>query len=169
MKMKWYAKLMIFLGIGTLLFCIVGMTYVIRAKYQMNEYTLQLGAAFNAATIVNATETFTDAENAVIAAYEGQKSVIVPENYKSLLSYLRRDHAMPFLSYINKEKALHISICDGSHLYILGDKDGQGALVYFETAGETYRMHVTGGDLWQKIQDIAIKGSYKAPNILLGQ
>ena len=48
MKMKWYAKLMIFLGIGTLLFCIVGMTYVIRAKYQMNEYTLQLGAAFNA-------------------------------------------------------------------------------------------------------------------------
>lgn len=165
--MKWYTKLLILLAIGTLLFCIVGMSYVVKAKYQMNEYTVQLGAAFNAATLVNANETFTDAQNAVITHYNGEETVLVPENYKALLSYLRRDHAMPFLSTINKEEALHISICGKSHLYIRGDKDGQGALIHFDTAGNTYRMHVTGGDLWDKILTLSTNGSNKFPNIPL--
>lgn len=165
--MKWYTKLFVLLGIATLLFVIVGMCYLVNAKYQMNEYTVQLGLSFNAATYVNATETFTDAENAVIAEYEGRRSVIVPENYKGLQSYLRRDHAMPFLAFVNKDEALHISICDTSHLYIIGDKDGQGAMIRFETNGKNYTMHVTGGDLWQKILDVSLKGSYKAENILL--
>lgn len=163
--MKWYTKLLIFLGIGTLVFVIVGMGYVIKAKYQMNEYTLQLGAAFNAATMVNATETFTDPDRAVIINYNGQETILVPENYKALLSYLRRDHAMPFLSYLDKETALHISVCNKSHLFIQGDRDGQGALIHFETAGKAYRMHVSGGDLWEKIVTICTKGRNNYPNL----
>ena len=167
--MKWYTKLFVLIAVATLLFVIGGMIYLVNAKYQMNDYTVQLGLSFNAATYVNATETFTDEENAVIAEYEGRRSVIVPENYKGLQSYLRRDHAMPFLAFVNKDNALHISICSQSHLYIVGDKDGQGALIRFETNGEKYTMHVTGGDLWQKILDISLDGSYKAENILLGE
>lgn len=167
--MKWYTKLFVLIAVATLLFVIVGMIYLVNAKYQMNDYTVQLGLSFNAATYVNATETFTDEENAVIAEYEGRRSVIVPENYKGLQSYLRRDHAMPFLAFVNKDNALHISICNQSHLYIVGDKDGQGAMIRFETNGEKYTMHVTGGDLWQKILDISLDGSYKAENILLGE
>lgn len=165
--MKWYTKLLVFLGIATLIYVIGGMIYIVSAKYRMNDYTVQLGAAFNAATYVNATETFTDEDRAVIAEYDGRRSVIVPENYKALQSYLRRDHAMPFLAFVNKDKALHVSICGQSHLYIVGDKDGQGAMIRFESAGEKFTMHVTGGDLWQKILDVSLEGSYKAENIPL--
>lgn len=165
--MKWYTKLLVLLAIGTLIFVIGGMTYVVKAKYSMNDYAVQLGAAFNAATIVNATETHTDAQQAVIASHNGQQSVIVPENYKALSSYLRRDHAMPLIGRVQKETALHISICAQSHLYMQGDKDGQGALILFESAGERFVMHVRGGDLWDKIVQLCMEGSTKHPNLPL--
>lgn len=165
--MKWYTKLLVFLAIGTLLFVIFGFSYVIRAKYQMNEYNIQLGVAFNAATFVNATETFTDEENAVIATYEGKSAVIVPENYKALQSYLRRDYAMPPFGKVKDEGALHISICGESHLYIQGDKDGQGALLRLDTDGKSFLMHVTGGDLWEKILKVSMDGRNDYPNIPL--
>lgn len=165
--MKWYTKLLVALGVGTLIFVIVGFVYIVRAKYSMNEYAVQVGAAFNAATIVNATETHTDEQQAVIATYNGKSSVIVPENYKALQSYLRRDHAMPFWAHVNESKALHVSICGRSHLYIVGDKDGQGAMIRFETAGKTFTMHVRGGDLWDKIVKVCMDGTSKNANLPL--
>lgn len=165
--MKWYTKLLVLIAIATLLFVIFGMGYLVNAKYKMNEYSVQLGAAFNAATYVNATETHTDAENAVIANYQGRSSVIVPENYKALQSYLRRDHAMPPFGGVDADDALHISICTQSHLYITGDKDGQGALIRFETAGKSFLMHVNGGDLWEKILTMALDGRSNMPNLPL--
>ncbi len=165
--MKWYTKLMILIALATLVFFIASMVYLVNAKYQMNEYNVQLGAAFNAATYVNAQETYTDEENAVIATYQGRSSVIVPENYKALQSYLRRDYAMPPFGRINTEEALHISICNASHLYIVGDKDGQGALIRFETAGKSFLMHVASGDLWDKIVQISLDGRHDTPNLPL--
>ena len=88
-RMKWYVKALIIAAVTTLVIYIGGMIYVVRAKYSMNDYVVHLGAAFNAATIVNATETYTDEERAVIAEYEGRRAVIIPENYKPLQSYLR--------------------------------------------------------------------------------
>ena len=164
-RMKWYIKAFIVVAVATLVAYIGGMIYLVKAKYAMNEYVLQLGAAFNAATMVNATETHTEPENAVIAAYGNEKSVIVPENYKMLQSYLRMDYAAPPLAFVDKEEALHVSICGESALYIEGDKDGQGAMIRFESAGEHYTMHVAGGDLWQKILSVCLDGSYKAENI----
>lgn len=165
--MKWIWKLTIWIALLTLVFVIGGMVYVVKAKFTMNEYVLQLGAAFNAATIVNAEETYTDEERAVIASYQEKRAVIVPENYKALQSYLRRDYAMPFYARINKEEALHISICGQSHVYIVSDKDGQGATLLMESAGESYKMHVTGGDLWDKIVEISMNGRSKYPNLPL--
>lgn len=164
-RMKWYIKALIIAAITTLIIYICGMVYVVKAKYAMNDYVLQLGAAFNAATIVNATETHTDPERAVIAEYQGESAVIVPENYKALQSYLRRDHAMPPIAFIDREKSLHISICETSHLYIQSDKDGQGALVCLESADEKYTMHVTGGDLFDKILTVSLHGTHKNPNL----
>ena len=165
--MKWYTKLLVALGVGTLIFVIVGFAYIVRAKYSMNEYAVQVAAAFNAATIVNATETHTDEQQAVIATYNGKSSVIVPENYKALQSYLRRDYAMPPFGKVKDEGALHISICGESHLYIRGDKDGQGALLRLDTDGKSFLMHVTGGDLWEKILKVSMDGRNDYPNIPL--
>lgn len=163
--MKWIWKIVTCLAVLTLVFVIGGFGYVIKAKYTMNEYVLQLGAAFNAATIVNAEETHTDASAAVIASYQGKQAVMVPENYKALQSYLRRDYAMPLYARIERENALHISICGQSHLYIVSDRDGQGATILMESAGKSFKMHVTGGDLWDKIVEICMNGRSKYPNI----
>ena len=64
-----------------------------------------------------------------------------------------------------KVVGVDIAICEKSHFYILGDKDGQGALVRLESSGETYTMHVTGGDLWDKILAISTDGTSKSPNV----
>lgn len=165
--LKWYVKLFIFIAVAALTFAIAGMGYVVRAKYAMNDYVIHLGAAFNAATLVNAATTHTDEGSAVIAEYQGQRAVIVLENYKALQSYLRRDYAMPPFARIDRDEALHVSICGASHLYIISDKDGQGATLEFESAGERFVMHVSGGDLWQKIIDICLKGFGKNANIPL--
>ncbi len=167
MKWKWFSRVLVISAVAALLAVIVGMVYVVRAKYSMNEYSLQLGAAFNAATIVNASQTHTDEAQAVIARYQGQSSVIVPENYKALQSYLRREHAMPFYVAVKTEDALHLSFCGQSHLYAVGDRDGQGAMIRFESAGESFVMHVNGGDLWDKIVQICMDGTAKEPNIAL--
>lgn len=163
--MKWYTKLLVFLGVAVLVLIIGGMFYVVSAKYQMNDYAVQVGASFNAAMMVNADETHTDAQRAVVARYEGRSSIVVPENYKALLSYLRRDYAKPPFASVNKEQALHVSICDRSHVYIKGDSDGDGATILFESAGKSYVMHVAGGDLWDKVIKLCMDGTYKAPNL----
>ena len=165
--MKWIWKIATAIAVLTLIFVIGGFGYVIKAKYTMNEYVLQLGAAFNAATLVNAEETHTSGEKAVIASYEGRRSVIVPDNYKALQSYLRRDYAMPFFALVDKENALHITICGQSHIYIVSDRDGQGATLLFESAGESCKMHVNSPDLWEKIVEICMEGRSKYPNIPL--
>lgn len=164
-RMKWYIKLLILIAVSTLVFYIGSMIYLVKAKYAMNDYTVHLTNAFNAATMVNASETFTAPESAVIAEYKDEKSIIVPENYKSLLTYLRMEHAMPLMGFVNKDDALHISICDKHHLYVQGDRNGQGATIRFETDTDRYTMHVTGSDLWNKILTISLEGSYKAENL----
>ncbi len=167
--MKSTTKLLTVLAICVLLFVILGFGYLVRAKYQMNEYTIQLGAALNAATLVNATETHTDDQNAVIASYQGRRVVIIPENYKALKAYLLQDHAMPPFGSVDEEKALSITICGESHLVIQGDKNGQGALIRFVSSGKSMLMHVSGGDIWEKILQIALEGRSNRLNLPLNQ
>ena len=133
----------------------------------MNEYNIQLSAAFNAVTLVNATEIHTDEESAMIAEYEGQRMIVAPDNYKMLLTYLRRDYAMPPFGRVNKEGALHLTICGATHIWVQGDGDGQGATLIMDNGEKSFTMHVNGGDLWQKILDISTKGSYKSTNLPL--
>ena len=70
---------MIILAFSALFLFIGGMVYVVKAKYALNDYTMQVGFGFNAAMMVNAEETHMDADKAVIAQYEGKRVVIVDD------------------------------------------------------------------------------------------
>lgn len=74
---------------------------------------------------------------------------------------------MPLFGQVKQEGALYISFCNQSHMYLQPDRDGQGALVRFETAGEDFLMHINGGDLWDKVVQIAIDGRSQYPNLPL--
>lgn len=163
--MKWYTKLLVALGVAVLFAMIAGMIYVVDAKYQMNAYTVQVGVSVNAAMLVNAETTYTDADHAIISAYNGERFVIVPENYKALLNYLRRDCAKPPFAFFPKEPALTLTICGREQIKLHGDADGDGALIRFETKDKRYTMHVKGGDLWKKLVSLCTDGGYKAPNL----
>lgn len=165
--MKWYWKLLLTVCALTMALYIAGMIYAVRAKLAMNDYIIQLSMAFNAATMVNAKETYTDPDRAIIAEYGGERCVVVPENYRQLSGYLTWNHAMPPFGSVDEEEALHVSICGGSDLYIEGDEDGQGAMVLFESAGKRFTMHIASVDLWDKILKACMEGSYKAENIPL--
>lgn len=68
--LKWY--ILVIATLLALAMIIASMFYVVHAKYQMNDYVVELGLAFNAATIVNATETHMSEDDAVIAEYRGK-------------------------------------------------------------------------------------------------
>ena len=160
-------KVLAVIAILTLVATMGGMVYVVKAKLAVNEYTLQLGANFNAAMMVNATETYTDADRAVIAEYEGRRVVIVPENYRQVISCLSRQAAMPLLAFVDREEALHISLCGASDLYAQPDKDGEGFTVEWLLSGKRFVMHTSGGNHWERLLQYCLDGAKKSPNIEL--
>lgn len=160
-------KILAVITVLTLVLTIGGMVYVVKAKFAVNDYTLQLGTSFNAAMMVNATETYTDADKAVIAEYGGRRVVIVPENYRQVISCLSRQAAMPLLAFVDKEEALHVSICDASDLYAQPDKDGEGFTVEWQLEGKRFVMHTSGGNHWERLLQYCLDGASKAPNIEL--
>ena len=166
--MSWKGKLLIGIAAAILLTAIFFMIYVVRAKYRSNEYILQLGAAFNAAILVNGDETLTDPEYAVISEYDGKKYLIVPENYKALNTLLRKDAVMPIFGNSLKDAPLSIRICDTALVRIRPNKHSvDGASIYFDTGTQHFYMHVKGGNIWTQILSWATKGSTHYDNIPL--
>ena len=101
--MSWKAKICIILVLVFLLSGILMLGFFVHARYRGNAYFVEVTAAFNAAALLNGEETFTDPERAVISTYDGTKHVIVPENYKGLVSLLRKENAMPPFRRISKD------------------------------------------------------------------
>lgn len=153
-----FAALFLFIG---------GMVYVVRAKYALNDYTMQVGFGFNAAMMVNAEETYTDAEKAVIAQYEGKRAVIVPENYKAIQSCLLRQAAMPIFGRVKHEGALRITLCGETEVYVQPDQDGEGFTAEWISGDEYFVMHAAGGNHWQRLLTLCLEGTAKTPNIPL--
>ena len=153
-----FAALALFVG---------GMVYVVKAKYALNDYTMQLGLGFNAAMMVNAEETYTDADKAVIAEYEGKRVVIAPENYKAVQSCLLRQAAMPLYARVDEETAMHICICGSTDAYIAPDADGEGFTVDWRSPEGRLVMHTAGGNHWERLVTLCMEGSQKAQNIPL--
>ena len=154
-------------GLAALLLLIGGMIYVVRAKYALNDYTMQTAMQFNAAMMVNAEETYTDGARAVIAEYAGARMVIAPENYRALLSCLTRQAAMPLYARVDEETAMHIAICGSTDVYIGPDADGEGFTVDWRSPEGRFVMHAAGGNHWERLVTLCMEGSQKAQNIPL--
>jgi len=158
---------MVIAAFSALLALMVGMVYVVRAKYALNDYTMQVGLGFNAAMMVNAQETLTDESSAVIAEYEDRRVVIAPENYRAVQSCLLRQAAMPPFGRVRREGALHISVCGTSEMYVQPDDDGEGFTVEWRSGDERYVMHASGGGHWQRLLTLCLEGSTQTKNIEL--
>lgn len=165
--MSWRLKTVVLLALAAFLATCLWLGYAVHARHQGNEYVMQLGVAFNATALLNGEETYTDPERAIISAYEGRRYVILPENYKALVSLLRKDHAMPLFRRVGKDAPLAITICDCTT--IQAEPDGEdGALVCLVTdAGKRFTMHVRGGNIWKQILEYATVGHSENQNIPL--
>ena len=167
--MGWKLRILAFLAFGMFLVGCVWIGYVVVARYQGNGYLMEMTASFNAAALVNGEETYTEPDKAVISTYEGQRYVILPDNYKAIVSLLRKDHAMPLLRRVGKDAPLSISICDGAQLRIEPDRDSvDGALISFVAdSGKHFTMHVRGGNIWKQLIEYATVGHGEKKNLPL--
>ena len=167
--MGWKLKTVVFLTLGLFVAGCLWVGYVVYARYQGNEYVLQVAASFNAAALVNGEETYTDPDKAVISTYEGRQYVILPDNYRALISLLRKDSAMPLFRRVGRNAPLTIDICDGARLRIQPDRDSvDGALIAFTAdSGKRFTMHVHGGNIWKQIVKYATEGRTQYPNLPL--
>ncbi len=167
--MNWILKSIVFLALGVLIVYCAWLGYLVYARSQGNEYTIQLTASFNAAALVNGEETYTDPDRAVISTYEGRQYVILPDNYKAIVSLLRKDHAMPMFRRVGKNAPLSITICGRTRLQIAPDKGSvDGALISLHTdGGKHFTMHVRGGNLWLQILEYTTAGRTHYRNLPL--
>lgn len=163
-----WSKLVIIFVVLMLVGGMVAMYYFFNARMTATEYMFQVDAVLAAAEIANGGEPVTEADRAVIAEYGGARTVVVPENYVSLSSYLRKDAMMPFFARIDRDKALKITVCDVATLYACPANDGgDEVLVQLETGGKTFRMHTRGGNLWKSLLACCTAGTYHGENIPL--
>jgi len=165
--MKWYLKLILALTLLALLAGTAGMVYVVRAKFAANDYNTQVTLAINAAMMVNAQETHTDAENAIIAETENGRFVIVPENYRTLTFYLKVQAVMPVYAHVGEDAPLKISICGESIIYAEPADNGDGAYLRFVSGDDSFTMHVRDVELWDELIRTCEYGTTRGMNIPL--
>ena len=158
--MGWKLKTIVFLTLAVFLAGCAWLCFVVYARYQGNDYLVDITASFNAASLVNGEETYTDPDRAVISTYEGQSYVIIPENYKAVVSLLRKDHVMTLFRRIGKDAPLKITVCGSAEIRIEPDRGSDdGALIDFvDAGGKRYVMHVRGGNIWKQFIEYATVG-----------
>ena len=167
--MGWRMKTVVIFAVVLFVVTTAWLGFVVYARYQSNDYSVQVAAAFNAALLVNGEETFTDPDRAVISGYQEQRYVIVPENYKAIVSLLRKDCAMPPFKRAGKDAPLTITVCDSATISIRPDGDGVDAALIDFTAGDgrRYAMHVRGGNIWKQFVEYATAGHGQNKNLPL--
>ena len=159
------------LGIFTIVFLVFGIGFLVFSIYsrtRIPEYQFQVDV-LTAASIANQEDPLTtDPDKAVIAEYEGRKTVVVPNNYTALASYLRKDSACMLFFSINREKALKLTICNEAVLYLAPQGNSSDVvLVELSTMGQTFYMRTDGGNQWKNLLDCCMKGTYHDDNIPL--
>jgi len=163
----WKSKAVV---VFTLVFLVAGLMwlgYAVYARYQGNEYVLQLTAAFNAASLVNGEETFTEPDKAAISSYDGRQYVILPENYKAIVSLLHRDNVMPMLRRVRADAPLSICICESTRLYVEPETEDSAWVGLVDESGKRFTMHIHGGNIWKQIIEYATTGHSENKNIVL--
>ena len=163
--MGWKLRAAVIFVVGFLIAGCLWFGYVVRARYQGNEYVVQLTAAFNAASLVNGEETYTDAERAVVSEYDGRRYVVLPENYKAIVSLLHRHNAMPLLRRVGKDAPLSIVICDAARIRVEPEGEDAAYVSLVTDAGKGFTMHIRGGNIWKQILEYATLGHSENRNI----
>lgn len=165
--MKGFRFLVIFTVI-LLVFGIAFLIYSIHARLTASEYQFQVDAVLSAATVANRGEPLTETDMAVIAEYDGQRTVITPGNYAALSFYLRKDAVMPLFLNIDRERALKITVCDEAVIYAVpANPGGDIVLIRLETGGNVFRMRTDGGNQWDSLLAVCTRGTYHDENIPL--
>ena len=162
-------KILIILVILFLVGGIAFMIFSVHSRLQGTEYQFQIDAILTAASIANEEDpATTDPEKAVIAEYDGRKTVVVPGNYLALSSYLKKDSASMLFLSIDREKALKLTICGEAVIYAVPEKNNEDVvLLELTTMGQTFRMRTDGGNQWAKLLECCMKGTYHDENIVI--
>ena len=162
-------RVLIILTVLLLVFGIAFLIWSVHSRLTGTEYQFQVDAILSAASVANGEDPFTtDPDKAVIAEYNGQKTVVVPGNYTALSYWLRKDAVNTLFFSMDREKALKLTVCGEAVLRIAPqDESGDVVLVELTTMGRTFRMRTDGGNQWQSILTCCTKGTYHDENIPL--
>ena len=147
---------------------VAGMIFAVNSRMQTNEYLFRIEAAFSAATVANGGEPLTDPEVSIVSEWEQQRWTVVPGNYKALLAWLKREPGRPIFFSMDTSRALKLVFCDSDVLYAAPANDsGEQVLIQLETGGQTFRMRIHGGKLWDSLLAAATRGTYHDDNLPL--
>ena len=163
------ARVLIVLAVVLLVSAIVFMIYSVHARLEGSEYRFQVDAVLTAASLANEEDPLTtDPQKAVIAEYGGRRTVVVPDNYMALSSYLRKDAASKLFFSMDRENALTLTVCNEAVFRIAPqDESGDVVLVELTTMGRRFRIRTDGGNQWTSILACCMKGTYHSENIPL--
>lgn len=161
-------RILLIITVLLLVFGIAFLIFSVHARLTLSEYQFQVDAVLSAAAVANQEEPLTEPDKAVLSEYGGQRTVIVPGNYKALSYYLRKDAAMiPFL-HVDQENALKITVCNEAVFYLVPDKNSNDiVLIQLETGGNTFRIRTDGGNQWTSLLSVCTGGTYHDSNIPL--
>ena len=150
-------------GIAFLAFCI-------HSRNTLNEYLFQTEAILASAQVANGGETTADPEKAILSDYEGKRYVIAPENYRALLSYLRKGAGAALHVPIDPENTLKLTVCGEAIFEIAPEKGNVDVvLIRLTSRGKTFQIRTTGGNQWTSLLACCTKGTYRGENLLLEQ
>ena len=156
-------RILVILTVLLLVAAIGFIVYAVHSRTAIPNYQFQVDAVLSAASIANEDNPLTTESNkCVIAEYEGRRAVVVPDNYLSLSSYLKKDAACPLFVSVNK------SVCDIAVFYIMPEGDSTDVvLVEMDSSGKHFGMRIDGGNLWPNLLESCMKGTYHGQNIPL--
>lgn len=165
-------KLIHILIILTVLLLVLGIAFLIwsvHSRLKGTEYQFQVEAILSAASIANGEDPLTtDPDKAVIAEYDGRKTVVVPGNYLALSSYLRKDAASMLFFSMDRENAMKLTVCNEAVLYLAPDRSNTDVVfVELTTMGQDFRIRTDGGNQWLNLLACCMKGTYHDSNIPL--
>ena len=163
------ARILIIFTVLMLACGIAFLVFSINTRLRGTEYQFQVDAILTAASIANGEDPLTtDPALSLTAEYEGRKTVVVPENYLALSSYLKKDAASMLFSAVNRENALKLTVCDIATLW-LSPKNGSEDIVFVDlvTKDQTFHVRTDGGNQWEAILKCCMKGTYHDDNIPL--
>jgi len=162
-------RILVILTVLLLVAAIGFIVYAVHSRTAIPNYQFQVDAVLSAASIANEDNPLTtEPDKCVIAEYEGRRAVVVPDNYLSLSSFLKKDAACPLFVSVNKDKALKLTVCDIAVFYIMPEGDSTDVvLVEMDSSGKHFGMRIDGGNLWPNLLESCMNGTYHGQNIPL--